>query len=137
MWEEMRLDLLGNFQFLGGATLGFLFFCDGAAFCFDGASDLIKADEGVGVAVRILETRKDSTPDRGSIGGGRFLGPRRVNLSAIFKVAQTRVDVKNNAAPAPFAKFQEDILGDEGDLGVAADEFCLFGGGVGSDEAEI
>ena len=41
-----------------------------------------------------------------------------------------------NAAFGPFLEFGDDVLGDENDLGGAANELVLLGVGLGSDEGE-
>ena len=74
MREQAGLHLLGNFEFLGGATFGFEFFGDGAALGFDLVRNLIETDEGIGIAVGILEAGKDATPN----GSGFRCGGRRV-----------------------------------------------------------
>src|SRR5882724_12702096 len=53
--EETRLDLFGNFQFLGGAAFGFAFFGEGAALGFERVRDFVEADETEGVSVDITE----------------------------------------------------------------------------------
>jgi len=134
--EETGLHLLGNFEFLSSTALGFQLFGDSAAMCFDLVSDFIEADEGEGIAVRILEPSKNTTPNgRGfGCGRGRFLGMPREHLDTMLQAAKARSDLERNATAAPVAELGKDILGDEGDLGVAADEFELVGGGFGSDQ---
>ena len=69
--EETRLDLFGDFEFLGGAAFGFEFFGEGPALRFNFVSDFIKADERERVAVRILEASERAAPDGGMLRLGR------------------------------------------------------------------
>lgn len=67
--EEAGLHLLGDFEFLSSAALGFEFLGRGAALGFNGVSDFVETDEGERVAVGIFETGEDTAPDGRRLGG--------------------------------------------------------------------
>src|SRR6516225_5469183 len=118
----MRLYALGDFNLLRGAPFRFLSFGDGLALGFDGTGDFVEAYQRVEIAVRILEARENAAPN-----GWRFrcLRQRSAGLErnpcSVSQMPKTRRGVEGDAAAAPLAKLHEDIFGDEGDLGVAAD----------------
>ena len=58
--------MLGYFEFVGSAALGFFFCGGGAALRLHGVRQLVEADKGERVAVDIAEARDDAAPD------GRF-----------------------------------------------------------------
>ena len=69
--EETRLNLFGDFEFLGAAAFGFEPVGKGAALRFDGLGHLVEADQRKGIAVEIPETGKDAAPNRSVLRGGR------------------------------------------------------------------
>ena len=61
--EETGLHGFCDFEFLGGAPLGFQSLGSGTALRFDGVSDFVKADERKRIAVEILEAGEDAAPN--------------------------------------------------------------------------
>src|SRR6516165_4497665 len=122
----MRLYALGDFNLLRGAPFRFLSFGDDLALGFDGAGDFVEADQRVEIAVRVLEARENAAPN-----GWRFRCLRRGfaglegSPCSVSQMPKTRRGVEGDAASAPLAELHEHIFGDEGDLGVAADELDL------------
>ena len=78
MGEQSGLHVLGDFEFVGGATLGLLFCGDGAALRFHSVGQLVEADERERVAVDIAKASDNAAPNwrffseehAGSSGGG-------------------------------------------------------------------
>src|SRR5712692_10895408 len=62
--EQPGLHVLGDFEFVRGAALGFLLFGDDATLRFHGMGELVEADQREGVAVDIAEAGNDSSPGR-------------------------------------------------------------------------
>ena len=135
--EKPCLNLFGDFQFLGGAALGFEFGGGGAALGFDSVSDFVEADERERIAVRVLEAGEDAAPDGGMIGRGgirRLLG---VRADLVLEALEARGKLELHAALAPFAEFGDDVFGDEGDVGGMADELESFGVRLRSNQSEV
>ena len=70
--EKTSLDLLRDFEFLGGAALGFLLSREPAAPGFHFAGDLVEAGDHERVSVRIFEAAKGAAPGRGLQRHGEF-----------------------------------------------------------------
>jgi hypothetical protein len=136
--EKTALDFVGDFELLGGAAFGFDFGGGGAAFGFESVGDFVEADEGEGVAIGIAETGEDTAPN-----GSFFAEERRLDgvvdaarLEVELDAAEAGSILEADAALGPFLVFGEDIFGDEGDTGGAADELEVEGVGLGGDEPE-
>jgi len=137
--KKTALDFIGDFQFLDGAAFEFEFGGGGAALGFEGVGDFVKADEGKGVAVRIAEAGGDAAPDggffaeqRGFDGAAGCVGVGRIELDA----TEARGVLEADASFGPFLVFCEDVFGDEGQAGGAADEFEVERVGFGGDQGE-
>lgn len=65
--EQPGLDLLGDFQLLGGAAFGFEFLGKGAAMSLDAAREFVEADQSEGVSIGIFKASVNSAPP-GSLG---------------------------------------------------------------------
>src|SRR5882762_3545388 len=115
--EEPGLDLLGDFDFLRSATFGIQPLGKSAALGFDGVGDLVETHERKGIAVKVLETGKDTTPDWGvlSAGSGGVRGIRSANAHLILEALQSRRELETNSTLAPFAVLRNYIFGDKGD----------------------
>src|SRR5467141_72620 len=115
--EEPGLDLLGDFDFLRSATFGIQPLGKSAALGFDGVGDLVETHERKGIAVKVLETGKDTTPDWGvlSAGSGGVRGIRSANAHLILEALQSRRELETNSTLAPFAILRNYIFGDKGD----------------------
>ena len=137
--KETRLNLFGDFEFLGCAAFGFELGSDRAALGFDGVRDFVEADEGKGVAVRVFETCKDAAPDRRVIGTrrGRIHEVRWTRMQFVLEALEARGELKLHAALAPFSEFGDDVFGDKSDVSRMADEFVCFGVWLGGHEREI
>src|SRR5467141_252709 len=137
--EEPGLHLFGNFEFLDGAAFGFLFVSEGAALLFDGVGHFVEAHQRKGIAVKILETGKDATPDWSVLCAGRrwVRWLRGAHVHLILEALQARRELEANAALVPFAVFGNHILGYKGDVCGLADELVLFRAGFRSDEGEV
>src|ERR1700741_3430272 len=55
----------------------------------------------------------------------------------MLQALEARVDVKGNTEAAPLAELGKNILGDEGDMSVTADELELLGSGLWCDQGEV
>ena len=111
--EEAGLDLAGDLKLLGGAAIGLDFFGRTATLLLDLAGKVVGADQFKTVAVDVLETG-ERDPEDGLLG---------------------RL-VKAHTESQPELIGGVDVLGEEADLGVAADEAVLIGAGSGCDECE-
>jgi hypothetical protein len=111
--EETGLDLLGDFELLGGAAFGLEAFGGVTALGLDLASDLIGAEELEGIAVDVVEAG-DGGSEEGLLG---------------------RV-MEAHAAVVPEFIGGVDVLGEKADLSVASDELVVLCAGLGSDEGE-
>ncbi|WP_433985196.1 hypothetical protein RBB78_18930 [Tunturiibacter empetritectus] len=103
MGEEAGLDPAGDLELLRGAAVGLDLLGGVEALALDLAADLVGAEEFEGVAVDVVEAGYGGTED------GLL---RRV--------------MEADAAVAPELVGGVDVLGDESDLGVAADEFVVL-----------
>src|SRR5258708_1171210 len=137
--KETSLDLLGNFDFLRGAAFGFQPPGEGAALRFDGVGYLIEADQRKGIAVGILEARKDAAPNRSGLCAGRggVHRLRSAHLHLILEAFEAWREVEANSVLGPFAVLGNHIFGDEGDRGGPANELALFRAGLRRDESEV
>src|SRR5467141_2986532 len=115
--EKPGLDLLGNFDFLPSAAFGIQPLGKSAALGFDGVGDLVETHQRKGIAVKILETGKDPTPDWGVLcaGSGGVCGIRSANAHLILEALQSRRKLETNAALAPFAVLRDYVFGHKGD----------------------
>src|SRR6266699_2155559 len=137
--EEPGLHLFGNFKLLRGTAFGFQSFSKGAALRFDGLGHLVEADQRKGIAIEVLKTGKDATPNRSMLRAGRR-GIRRLrsaHLHPILEAFQARRELKANSALGPFAILGNHILGDKGDRRGPADELGLFRARLRRDEREV
>ena len=133
--------MLRNFEFVSGATFCFLFGGDDTALRFHGVRQLVEADQGESVAVKVTEAGNDSAPDRrffaeehaGSVDGGELrvwsyasssgaLGGLRLIANAL----QARRSLEADAALGPFLELCSDIFGDEHNLRGTPDKFVLL-----------
>ena len=142
--------MLGDFEFVGGAALGFLSSGDHAALRFHSVGELIETDQRKGVAVDIAEAGDDSAPDRrffaeehAAAAGDGFCaltcGCRCGSLRRLKLVAdalEARRCLEAHAALRPFLEFSGDVFGDKDDLRGSTDEFVLLGVGLGNDERQ-
>ena len=136
--EEARLHLFGDFEFLGGALLGFEAMPLLAALEFDGAGDFVEADQGEEVAVGIAEAAEGAAPDGiGFLGRFRARGLVGQNTPAALQTLEARSAGKLHAAGAPLAELAHDVFGDEGDVGVAADKLVIGGIALGDGQGEV
>ena len=97
--EQPGLDLLRNFDFLGGAALGFVSLSQGAPLRFHAAREFVETCKAEPVSVSILKAGVDASPRR-------LLGRE-------FEV---------NPAGIPLFIFTIDIFGDKPDAGFRTDE---------------
>ncbi len=104
--EQAGLDLLGDFQFLGGAAFGFKFLGEGAAMSFDAAREFVEADQSEGVSIGIFKAGMNSAPS-GSLGW----------------------ELEVDAPFAPLFVLAREVFGNEVDVGWAADEFLRLASG--------
>ena len=111
--EETGLDLLGDLELLCGAALGLDLFGGDLTLLFDFAGELVGADQLEAVAVDVLKTGEGDAEDR-----------------LLWRL------VEAHAVLLPELVGGVDVLGDEADLSVAADEPVFVGAGFGSDERE-
>jgi len=136
--KKTALNFVGDFEFLGGAAFKFEFGRGRAALGFEGVGNFVEADQRKRAAVGIAKARRDAAPDRVFLTEER--GLVRVVCLAGFRVefdaAETRGVLEADAAARPFLIFDEDVFGDEGDAGRAADKFEVEGVGFGDDERE-
>ena len=136
--KQARLDLLGDFDFLGGAAFGFEALCLGPMLGFDGVGDFIEADQGEGVAVRIAETAENAAPDGRCAAGGLAFGAIAVlDADAMLETFEARIARELHATGDPFAEFAGNIFGHKRDVRVAADELEFGGIACGRGECEI
>jgi len=135
--EEARLDLLGDFKFLGGTAFGFELFRGGAALFFDPAGDVIEAEEQKGIAVDITKRGEDAAPDGASSDVSGLWRIGRMRMSALLNAAKAGIALEAHAASGPIAEFGENVFGDEGDRAGVADELELRGIGIRLHEDEI
>ena len=133
--EEPGLDLLGDFDFLRRAAFGIQPLGKSAALGFDGVGDLVETHQRKGIAVKILETGKDATPDGGvlSAGSGGVSGIRSANAHLILETLQSGRKLETNAALAPFAVLRDYIFGDKGNRQGLTNELVLFRAGLRRD----
>jgi len=133
------LNLLGDFEFLGGTAFGLFTIGDGAALRFDRVSDFIKADKGERVAVGVPKAAEDGSPNWRSMiaGSGGLIWERRLRFQSVLETPEPRIGKKTDAAIAPFAEFSEHIFGNKRDVGCAADLLELIGVGARNDEREV
>ena len=138
--EKAALDFVGDFEFLSGAAIEFDFGGSGAALGFEGVRDFVEADERERVAVGIAEASGDASPDGRFFAEERRFGGGGVADLARFGIeldaAEARCVIEAHAAFGPFLIFGEDVFGDEGQAGGAADEFEVEGVGLGGDQGE-
>ena len=136
--KQARLDLLGDFDFLGGAAFGFEALSLDPSLGFDGVGNFIEADQGEDVAVGIAEAAEDTAPD-GRWGAGRlaFAGIARLDADAVLKAFKARIARELHATSDPFTKFTGNIFGHERDVRVAANELEFDGIACGRGECEI
>src|SRR5882724_3194757 len=113
LWEEPRLDVPGELQFLAQAMFGFRPFGMGAALCLELAVDRVITQKREGVSIQVFEGGGDSAPG---------LHLRRM--------------MKTHAAPVPFLELGEHVFGQEDDLSRAADKLVFIGVGFRSNERE-
>jgi len=62
--EEPGLNLLGDFDFLGGAALGFDLQSKSSPLCFDAAREFVEPGKSEAVSVRIFKTGMNAAPHR-------------------------------------------------------------------------
>ena len=158
--EEAGLDVLGDFEFVGGAALGFLLCYDNAALLFHRVGQLVEADEREGIAVDIAEAGDDSAPDgsffaeehavsAGDAGvctftctcdcrSGGTCGCRGglLGLRLVANAFEARRSLEADASLRPFLEFCGDIFGNEDDLRRTADQLVLLGARLGSDKGK-
>ncbi len=60
--EQARLELLGDFEFLGSAAFSFEFLGESAAMSFDAAREFVEADQSEGVSIGIFKAGMNSGP---------------------------------------------------------------------------
>src|SRR5258708_37429350 len=113
LWEEPRLDVPGELQFLAQAMFGFRPFGMGAALCLELAVDGVITQKREGVSIQVFEGSGDCAPG---------LHLRRM--------------VKTDAVAAPFLELGKDVFGQEDDLSRAADKLVFIGAGFRSNERE-
>ena len=141
--------MFGDFEFVSGAALAFLFCGDDAALRFHRVGELIEADEREGVAVDVAEAGDDSAPDgcffaeehATSAAGGLCAltycgcgGLRGVKLVA--DALEARRCLEAHAALGPLLEFCSDVFGDEDDLRGSTNKLVLLGVGLGNDERQ-
>src|SRR5260370_38576989 len=87
----------------------------------------------------MLETGKDAAPNRRVLCAGRRLVSRLrgAHVHFILGAFQGRRELEANPALAPFAVFDNHILGDKGDVSGLANELVLFRAGFWRDEGEV
>jgi hypothetical protein len=116
-WESLRkeagLDLAGDLELLCGTAIGFDLRDGELAFLLDLAGEFIGANQLETVAVDVLKAGKGDPEDR-----------------------LLRWLVKAHTMSLPELVGGVDVLGDETDLGFAADETVFVGPGFGSNECE-
>ena len=136
--KKTALDFVGDFEFLCGATVEFLFGSSGAALGFESVGNLVETDEGERVAVGIAEASGDAAPDGSLFAEERRLGEVAdlTGFGVELDAAEARGVLEANAASGPFLIFGEDVFGDEGQARGAADEFEVERVGLGDDEGE-
>src|SRR4051812_49359110 len=112
-WErlrkEARLDLFGDVEFMSGAPFRFEFGCGGTALCLDCLGHFVKAHQGEGIAVNILEAGKHATPNRRLLSKEKF-GCILPSLLLILDASQTRHMTKADSAAPPLRVGSYDIL---------------------------
>src|SRR5882762_1585628 len=113
LWEEPRLDVPGELQFLAQAMFGLRPFGMGAALCFDLDVDGIITQKREGVSIQVFEASGDCAPG--------------LHLWRM---------VKTHAVLAPFLELGEDVFGQEDDLSRAADKLVFSGADFRNNERE-
>src|SRR5258708_288996 len=113
LWEEPRLDVPGELQFLAQAMFGFRPLGMGAALCLNLAVDRVITQKREGVSIGVFKSGRDCAP--------------RLHLRRM---------VKTHALLAPFLELGEDVFGQEDDLSRAADKLVFIGAGFRSNERE-
>src|SRR5689334_125817 len=113
LWEEPRLDVSSELQFLAQAMFGCRPLGMSASLCLDLAVDCVIRQKRERISIRVFEAGRDRAPG---------LRLRRV--------------VKSDAATVPFLEFRKDIFGQEDNLSRAADELVFLGAGFRNDERE-
>jgi hypothetical protein len=136
--KKTALDFVGDFEFLSRTPFEFELGGGSAALGFEGVGNFIEADQGEGVAIGIAEACGDAAPDGGFFAEERRFGRGCVADLTRFGVeldaAKARGVLKAYAASRPFLVFSEDVFGDEGQAGGAADEFEVQRVGFGNNE---
>src|SRR5260370_27273232 len=142
-WQGLReapgLHLFGDFKFLGGAALGFLLVCNGAALLFDSVGHLIETHQRKRISIDIPEAGEHTAPNRRVLcaGCGWVSRMRGAHLDLILEALQARRKLKANPALAPFAELGNQIFGDKGDVSGLANELVLFRARLRRDEGEV
>ena len=144
--------MLGNFEFVRGATFGVLLGGNNAALRFHGVRKLVEADQRESIAVDIAETRKDAAPDRrffaekhsrsatrvrvcGLTGGSsRYRALRRMKL--VSDAFEARRSLEAHAPLGPFLELGGHIFGDEHNLRRATDKLVLLRIGLWGNEGK-
>src|SRR5271163_2690643 len=146
LWKKTSLHLFCDVQFVSGAAFRVQSFRNSTALLVHGVSNLVEADEGKGIAVKILEAGEYTAPDRCLIFGvwravvarrGVLRRSRGRSAEFVFETLQARREIEANSALGPFDVFREYVFGDKGNPGGPADELVLWRLGFRCDKCEV
>src|SRR5712692_10970951 len=128
LWEQSRLHLLGNRQFLSGAAFRFQLLCRRASLCLYSLCHFVEADQRESIPVDIFEAGENSTPDWCLLSHqqrGRARSPVLRRWRVLY-APQTRRMTKANSAASPFAVGRHDIFGYKDNLRMLADQLVII-----------